>query len=140
MPTYTEQGGEIYTAPGLVPGFYGVVIAAAEPLARGRAPFGRRASPAAAAMPSRRDDGNSNARLALAAGLGLFFIVGLIGRMPFWLAAAIFVTAFIAPSSGGPGSRLGRAARRLATALLQGVVTGIAVTLVFESVFLVRLP
>ena len=26
MPTYAEQKGEIYTAPGLVPGFYGIVI------------------------------------------------------------------------------------------------------------------
>src|SRR5262245_659700 len=26
MPTYTDQKGEIYTAPGLVPGFYGAVI------------------------------------------------------------------------------------------------------------------
>ena len=26
MPTYAEQKGEIYTAPGLVPGFYGAVI------------------------------------------------------------------------------------------------------------------
>ena len=26
MPTYADQGGQIYTAPGLVPSFYGVVI------------------------------------------------------------------------------------------------------------------
>src|SRR5438046_7990003 len=26
MPTYTDQGGQIYTAPALVPSFYGVVI------------------------------------------------------------------------------------------------------------------
>src|SRR5215510_8079432 len=26
MPTFTDQKGEIYTAPGLVPGFYGIVM------------------------------------------------------------------------------------------------------------------
>ena len=49
-----------------------------------------------AARASGRETGNSNGRFVLAAGLGSIFIVGLIGRMPFWLAATIFVSLFIA--------------------------------------------
>jgi putative tricarboxylic transport membrane protein len=84
--------------------------------------------------------GNSTARLALAAGLGLLFVVGLIGRMPFWLAAAIFVTLFIAAFEWRPGLGPAERVRPVATALLQGLVTGVVVTLVFERLFLVRLP
>ena len=36
MPTYADQGGQIYTAPGLVPGFYGRGDRAVEHLARRR--------------------------------------------------------------------------------------------------------
>jgi putative tricarboxylic transport membrane protein len=138
MPTFKEQKGEIYTAPGLVPGIYGLVISAlsvwlivrsvrrsrsAEPIATGAAP-----------------EGTSNLRLALAAGLGLVFCVGLIGRMPFWAAAATFVTAFIALFEWRRDDTWPRRLLRLGTAALQGLVTGTAVALVFEKLFYVRLP
>jgi Tripartite tricarboxylate transporter TctB family len=139
MPTYTDQGGHIYTAPALVPSFYGIVIGAlglwlavrsvrAGALGPGGSPRGR------------HESGNSNARFALAAGLGVVLVVGLIGRMPFWLAATIFVTLFIAGFEWRPGLDAKARLRRLATALLQGLATGIVVTLVFERLFLVRLP
>jgi len=83
---------------------------------------------------------SSGARFVLAAGLGLVFIVGLIGRLPFWLAATIFVTLFIAVFEWRPGLEARARLRPLATALVQGVLTGILVTLVFERIFLVRLP
>lgn len=139
MPTYKEQKGEIYTAPGLVPGIYGLVICglsiwlAMRSVRRGALSG---AAPAAEAAP----DGTSNLRLALAAGLALLFCVGLIGRMPFWLAAATFVTAFIALFEWRAGVPWGLRLKLLATALLQGVVTGVAVMLVFEKFFYVRLP
>jgi hypothetical protein len=139
MPTFKEQKGEIYTAPGLVPGIYGVVISGlsiwliVRSLQRGRA---GELMPSEAAAP----DGSSNLRLALAAALGLIFCVGLIGRMPFWAAAATFVTAFIALFEWRAGEAWSRRAIRLGTALLQGLVTGAAVSLVFEKLFYVRLP
>jgi len=139
MPTFKEQKGEIYTAPGLVPGLYALVICtlsvwlAVRSLRRG-ALSGPAPARAAAA------EGTSNVRLALAAALCLVFCVGLIGRMPFWLAAAIFVAAFIALFEWRAGEPAGRRLARIGTALLQGALTGIAVTLVFERVFYVRLP
>jgi putative tricarboxylic transport membrane protein len=139
MPTFKEQKGEIYTAPGLVPGIYGLVISTlsvwliVRSVQRSRA--GELVPVDAAAL-----DGSSNLRLALAAGLGLVFCVGLIGRMPFWAAAAVFVTAFIALFEWRKGDPWSRRALRLGTAALQGLVTGGAVTLVFEKIFYVRLP
>ena len=94
MPRFAEQGGEIYTAPGLVPSFYGLVLAAlslwlaARSLRRLRSP--------AEANGTAEPTGNSNRALGITAALGLLFIVGLIGRMPFWAATTVFVTLFIA--------------------------------------------
>jgi hypothetical protein len=139
MPTYSDQGGPIYTAPGLVPSFYGVVIGVLSLWLGLRALRGGALASAAPDAP-RPDTGNSTARLALAAGLGLFFVVGLIGRMPFWLAASIFVALFIIAFEWRPGVGPGARIRPIATALVQGLVTGALVTLVFERLFLVRLP
>lgn len=139
MPTYRDQGGPIYTAPGLVPGFYAVVIGVLSCWLGARALRGGALTPPAPGR-SRPETGNSTARLALAAGLGLLFVIGLIGRMPFWLAASVFVTLFIAVFEWRPGLLPQARVRPLATALLQGLATGIMVTLVFERLFLVRLP
>ena len=139
MPTYTDQGGQIYTAPALVPSFYGVVIGILSLWLAARSIRAGALTPAGAHH-GRPDSGNSNARFVLAAALGVVFVVGLIGRMPFWLAATIFVTAFIAAFEWRPGLEPAARARRLGVALAIGVGTGILVTLVFERVFLVRLP
>jgi hypothetical protein len=137
MPTYREQRGEIYTAPGLVPALYGIVVALLSLWLGFRSI--QRGALTAAAPPSRRE-GHSNARLALAAGLGLVFTGGLIGRMPFWIATAVFVTAFIAIFEWQRGLDLRVRLRRLMLAAVQGVVTGAIVMLVFQRIFLVRLP
>ena len=138
MPRFAEQGGEIYTAPGLVPSFYGCVLAALSLWLATRSI--RRLRSQDGANGTAEPTGNSNRALAIAAALGLFFIVGLIGRMPFWVATTIFVTLFIAIFEWQPEVSAGVRARRIATALLQGGLTGFLVTLVFEKLFLVRLP
>jgi len=139
MPTYADQRGEIYTAPGLVPGFYGIVIVllsvwlGVRAIRQGALGPGDRT----AAEPGTR---SGDARLALAAGLGLFFVVGLIGRVPFWLASATFVTLFTVLFEWQPGQAWQVRARRIGEAAAIGLATGAAVTLVFEKVFYVRLP
>jgi Tripartite tricarboxylate transporter TctB family len=138
MPTFKEQKGEIYTAPGLVPGIYGLVISALSVWLIVRSV--RRSRSGAPIASGAAPDGASNLRLALAVALGLIFCVGLIGRLPFWAAAAVFVTAFIALFEWRRGDPWSRRAIRLGTAALQGLVTGVAVMLVFEKIFFVRLP
>jgi putative tricarboxylic transport membrane protein len=139
MPRFAEQKGEIYTAPGLVPGIYGVVIGILSVWLITRS-LRRLAAGEAVAEGEAGAEGNSSLRLALAAALGLIFCVGLIGRMPFWAAAALFVTAFIVLFEWRRGDPWSRRATRFATAALQGVITGVAVMLVFEKMFYVRLP
>jgi hypothetical protein len=138
MPTFKEQKGEIYTAPGLVPGIYGLVICVLSVWLAVRSI--RRGALAATLAREMPPEGTSNLRLALAAALGLIFCVGLIGRIPFWLATAIFVAAFIVLFEWRPGDAWGLRATRIGTALLQGVLTGVVVVLVFSKVFYVRLP
>lgn len=141
MPRFREQLGEIYTAPGLVPALYGIVIAilglwlAARSIGRGAL------SPAAAGRTKReRREGYSNARLALAALLCLAFAVGMVGRMPFWLATAIFVFLFVLLFEWRGDQPWHERIRPIVTAALVAAATGGLVTLVFQRVFLVRLP
>ncbi|WP_374448771.1 tripartite tricarboxylate transporter TctB family protein [Stella sp.] len=140
MPTFTDRGGDPFTAPGIVPGFYGTVLAilgivlAGRSIARGALRPGGGAGPATGAFPH-----SSISRLAAAVVVCLGYSVGLIGLLPFWLATAIFVTAFILLfewQDEPPARRL----RRVATAAVLGLATGAAVMLVFEKLFLVRLP
>ncbi len=139
MPMFREQQGEIYNWPGLVPTVHGTIVALLSAWLAIRS-IGRGAlKPGAQGMPVRRE-GYSNARLAVAAGLCLAFAGGLIGRVPFWLAAALFVASFITlfewQREAPPGANL----RRVAIAIAIGIGTGIGVVLVFERLFLVRLP
>ena len=139
MPTFTDQKGDIYTAPGLVPGFYSVVMVLLSLWLGARAiRQGALRVSAAEARPER--DQSANTRLALAAGVCLVFIVGLIGRMPFWLAATVFVSTFTIIFEWQAAMPLPARARRIGEAVLLGLATGVAVTLVFERVFYVRLP
>jgi hypothetical protein len=141
MPTYADQKGEIYTAPGLVPGFYGVVIVllsiwlAVRAVRQGALHTGDSPVPA-----SSEPQSNSDGRLALAAGLGLFFVVGLLGRVPFWIASATFAAPVTILCEWQADQAWPVRARRIGEAVLLGLATGAAVTLVFEKVFYVRLP
>ncbi len=58
----------------------------------------------------------------------------------FWLAAAVFVTVSIAVLQFAERSARNLRLRGLAFALAVGVAAGIVVTLVFQELFLVRLP
>ena len=79
-----------------------------------------------------------NAGAAL--GLYLVYALGLVGRMPFFWATALFVAAFAAlftwRDSEGPVGR----ARVAAVAVVFGVAVAGAVSALFRYGFLVRLP
>jgi hypothetical protein len=142
MPNYFNQKGTIYTAPGLIPGFYGIVIAglsiwlAARSLGRARHGLAQ-----AHALPTPGPAAeSSNMRLAIAVLLCVAFAAGFVGRTPFWLAAALFVALFIAVFEWSPGTPLRQRLGKLAVAVIIGLATGLLVTLIFEKIFLVRLP
>jgi putative tricarboxylic transport membrane protein len=135
MPTFVEQSHTGLTAPGIVPGFYGVVIAFLSVLLGLRA---LRRGALTQRMQGRALAPGDARQLFTAAVLGTLYAGVLVGRLPFWLASALFVFAFTAifewPESAG------RRVRRLLEAAAIGLGTGIAVMLVFERIFLVRLP
>ena len=76
-------------------------------------------------------------------GLCLSFGVLLVGHgLPFWLAAAIFVTVAILSLQYQQRKSTGQelTVRKFASAAAIGLGAGIAITIVFQEIFLVRLP
>lgn len=129
-----------YTVPGLLPGLLGIVmillggLLALRSWRRG----GRLVRAPRFALTS-----ESARRLALVIGLIVAYTVVLLGRgLPFWLGAAIYVTASIvllqAPQRAAEGRRL--SAREVVVALAIGLASGWIITWVFQDAFLVRLP
>ncbi|WP_439597491.1 tripartite tricarboxylate transporter TctB family protein [Falsiroseomonas sp.] len=136
MPTFVEQSGTGLTAPGIVPGFHGTVVAVLAVLLGLRAI--RQGALKADAARAGTWSGEDARQLGTAAGLGVLYAGVMVGTLPFWLATALFVFGFTAAFewSLGPERRM----RRLAEAAVLGLATGGIVTLVFERIFLVRLP
>ena len=129
------------TVPGLLPGLLGIaMILLGSALGVRSLRLGALAQAAPAATPLRREEIKRVwIAIALCAGYG----VVLVGHgIPFWIASAIYVTASILVfqriSREPSQRRLG--ARAWAKALTIGVAASVVTWLVFEKVFLVRLP
>jgi hypothetical protein len=134
MPRFADRNIDPYTVPGLVPGALGAII-----LALGAALVVRAALAGGWRLGGvRPEKGPGTRRLVLALILCLGYAAGLVGRMPFWLATFLFVAAFVLLIEWPQGK--GRRWARLAIALVYGAAISAAVTLVFQEVFLVRLP
>lgn len=128
------------SVPGLVPGLLGIalVLCGGLLLARALRPGGIRAAegPEAAGWLTAPEA----ARLGTTVLLTLAYPLVLIGRMPFELATGLFVFAFIALFEWDRSDTRRRRAVKLATALLQAILVAAIVSVVFEQLFLVRLP
>jgi putative tricarboxylic transport membrane protein len=135
MPTFVEQSHTGLTAPGIVPGFHATVVSLLAIVLGLRA---LRRGALSQATQGRALEPGDGRRLLTAAALGVLYAGVMVGRLPFWLASALFVFAFTAAFEweAGPAGRV----RRLLEAAALGLGTGIAVMLVFEKLFLVRLP
>lgn len=133
MDRLESQDINPYTIPGLVPGLLGcgMILLSGLMLVRGA----RRGGFSAHAIASPRLDWR---RLGLVLTLCLGFAGVLLGRVPFWLAAWLFVTGSILVLRWHDmaDSRL----RGIVTAIAIGLCTGAAVSVLFERLFLVRLP
>jgi hypothetical protein len=132
MDRYEAMGAVLYTMPGFVPGMLGSVVAllGLVLMLRGwRRKLRESASDDVAVRVFNR-------RIAITMALSMVYAGLLIGRAPFWLVTALFVTAFVASFTPEDQPLL----RRVTVSLLAGVITSAVVTLVFQYVFLVRLP
>ena len=136
MDRFTSMGATLYTMPGFVPGIIGalIMVLGAVLMLRGwRRGNSDRAQPTpdtAVAEPV------VNRRIAITLVLSLLYAGALLGRAPFWLVTALFVAAFtwlFAPADQPKP-------RRTFAAVIAGAATSAVVTVVFQYVFLVRLP
>ena len=138
MPRLEERGIQPYTVPGLVPGFLGTIIVVLGIVLL------LRASRAGGWRLFGAGEGGERAaflqRVALVLVLTFGYAVGLVGAMPYEIATGLFVFAFIAIFEWRAGEALAPRARRIAAALFQAVLVALVVSLVFERIFLVRLP
>jgi uncharacterized membrane protein YhaH (DUF805 family) len=133
MERFESMGAQLYTMPGFVPGMIGGLVALLGLVLMLRGWMRRSADTAAG---DTRAKPLLNRRIAITMALALAYAGLLIGRAPFWLVTALFVAAFVALFAPAEQAL----ARRATVALIAGVLTSAAVTLVFEQVFLVRLP
>jgi hypothetical protein len=135
MDRFESMGATLYTAPGLVPGIFGlllIVLGAVLAWRGWRELHARRVALAHSVTPI---EPLLNRRIVIMLALTLGYAAVLVGRVPFTAATALFVAVFtFAFAVDGP------AWRRAGVALLSGLLTTVAIVLVFERIFLVRLP
>lgn len=137
MPRLENRGVHPLTVPGLVPGMLGLLLAICGVIVLVRALRSPK-SPWRAFLSGLA--GTESLRVAVVALLVLVYTLGLVDRVPFWAATFLFVFAFILTFEIYLTDARKPLLKSLpwATAIAAG--TAIAVTLVFERAFLVRLP
>jgi hypothetical protein len=141
MDRLEKQGINPYTIPGLLPGLLGIAMTILGALLAARSWRPRLFAPKA--IDSASNKRGEYKRLLLVLGLCLSFGVILVGHgLPFWLAAAIFVTAAILSLQyqEHQTSTQELSLRRFITAAAIGLGAGAVITIVFQELFLVRLP
>ena len=137
MDRLENQDINPYTIPGLLPGLLGIAMTILGAL------LAARSWRSGLLAPTVRTPRADRKRLVLVLGLCLAFGVVLVGHgLPFWLAAAIFVSVAIlslqSPQRQSAGQKL--SLRMIVSAMAIGLGAGFAITLVFQELFLVRLP
>ena len=80
------------------------------------------------------------ARVGVTLLLCLTFAIGLVGRLPFWLAAASYLFTQISVLQYPDWKAKGGVVRGFALAALIACAAGVAIAFMFQDVFLVRLP
>jgi hypothetical protein len=137
MPRLENRGAHPLTVPGLVPGMLGLLLAICGFIVLVRAL--RR--PRTAWRPFLSGFvGSESLRVSVVVALTLTYSLVFVGRLPFWAATALFVFAFILIFECWLSSLRRPLLRSLPWAAAIAAGTAVAVTLVFERAFLVRLP
>lgn len=156
MPRFEKIGGTLLNSPGLVPGMLGIIIALLGAVMVLRFYTARRqerlTGPAApphhavehpeeiAAEVTAGMQPPSMPRLLVTLALSVIFAGILVGRVPFWLAIFLFVTASIVYYERSKLTSPAGVARIGAIAVAIAGATAFAVPFVFERLFLVTLP
>ena len=128
MDRLANLGVKPFSAPGLLPAVLGVFIALL-----GLAML-LRARPAETETSDWR-------RTLLQLALCLGFAGGMVGRgIPFWLAAWIFIAVMIGVLQYRERKRKGQLGRLAVISASIGLAASVAISLIFQELFLIRLP
>ena len=138
MPRLEARRIHPMTIPGLVPGILSIALLLCGGLLALRAVRTRADNGWAALRQSLWSEGARRVLVLLA--LIFVYTLVLVDRIPFWAATALFVFAFILTFEVWLTSRERRPMVSLAWAFGLAMVASVSVTLVFERLFLVRLP
>ncbi|HZO04271.1 MAG TPA: tripartite tricarboxylate transporter TctB family protein [Burkholderiales bacterium] len=128
MDRLVNLGVKPFSAPGLLPGILGIfiVLLGVAMLVRGRKELLETVE---------------WRRVLLPLGICLGFAAGLVGHgLPFWLAAWVFVAVMIWTLQYRERKAKGELRRLGAVAVSVGLGAGLAIALVFQELFLIRLP
>ena len=141
MDRLERFGAKAYTAPGLVPGILGALIAFLGGVLLVRSVRrGAMATFSESWLPT--PEGRSTlARTMLAIALSLVYTLVLVGHgLPFWLVTVLFVFVFMLLFYLPERRARGETMRGVVLSAVVAVATSAVVTLMFERVFLVRMP
>jgi len=141
MDRLERFGATLYTAPGLVPGILGALIAFLGGVLLVRSVRrGAMATFSESWLPT--PEGRSTlARTMLAIALSLVYTLVLVGHgLPFWLVTVLFVFVFMLLFYLPERRARGETMRGVVLSAVVAVATSAVVTLMFERVFLVRMP
>jgi hypothetical protein len=141
MDRLEEQHINPYTIPGLLPGLLGIIMLMLGFLLFVRS--WRRGGLHPGAGESMQERWAATKRIVMVLGLCATFAVILVGHgLPFWVAGATFVTVAILTLQHAQRVAAGQklTLRKVLTTALIGLGAGLMITLVFQEIFLVRLP
>ncbi len=139
MPRFEHLQVDPYTVPGIVPAILGAVLSVMGAILLVRSIL-RGGWQIKATGFGGLIFNPATGRLAVGLALTLGYAAGLVGRLPYWLATAVFVFLFVTVYEWSATDNSRRRVMSLATALVLAAVVAVVVTMVFQLVFLVRLP
>jgi Tripartite tricarboxylate transporter TctB family len=128
MDRLASLGVKPFSAPGLLPGVLGafIVLLGVAMLLRGR---------------FEKAETIEWRRILLPLALCLGFAGGMVGRgVPFWLAAWIFIAVMIWVLQHRERKLEGKLSRLAAISVSIGLAGSVAISLIFQELFLIRLP
>jgi hypothetical protein len=141
MPTYAQRGQGAFSAPGIVPGFLGSVIAllGLAMLLRAIVQKDFRLGLTVDKLKVFFSTGSTR-RISLTILICALYGMGFIGRMPYWLATALFIVIFIVAFDWDfKKTFLEQRGEAIKIILIAGLTSAL-VTVVFQNLFLVNLP
>ena len=141
MDRLEQQSINPYTVPGLLPGLLGIAMILLGGVLALRS--WRRGAASRPLLPATAGEREQRRRIWIVAGLCIGYGVVLVGHgLPFWLASTIYVTGSILVLQRlgrDPQDRVSRA-RAWVKALVIGLSASVITQVVFQELFLVRLP